>query len=285
MKRAVVASWVALGLLVPAWAMAAGPSKEECVAADDAAQDLRQAGRLRATRETLAICIAASCPGPVREDCTQRIEEVTKAQPTIVFEVKDAAGNDVSAIRVTVDGQPLAKKLDGTPLLVDPGEHHFAFDDADGIAHTEKTIVVHEGEKDRRERIVLGGASATSSPSPGPSPSETGSTSDGSSQRTIGLVVGGGGALAFVVGGVFGFVAKSTYNGATGCPNACTADGYSQGQSAYHQATIATVGLAAGAALIAGGAVLYFTAPKAGGLAVSASVGTNSAGLRFGGSW
>lgn len=32
--------------------------------------------------------------------------------PSLVFEAKDRAGNDLGAVRVTMDGQPLAEKLD-----------------------------------------------------------------------------------------------------------------------------------------------------------------------------
>lgn len=138
-------------------AVAAEPTKTECVAANGAAQDLRSAGKLREARVKLAVCISASCPGPIREDCGERLREVEKVTPSIVFEAKDAAGNDLSAVVVTMDGQPLAMKLDGAALIVDPGEHQFSFD-ADGLPSAEKKLVIREGERDRHERIVLGGA-------------------------------------------------------------------------------------------------------------------------------
>src|ERR1700682_5135359 len=82
-------------------ALAAKPTKKECAAANEAAQDLRSAGRLRDARASLAVCTAASCPGPIREDCAQRLKDVEAAIPTVVFVAKDAAGNDLGAVRVT----------------------------------------------------------------------------------------------------------------------------------------------------------------------------------------
>ena len=47
---------VALGVvLVPCPARAAEPTKVECIAANDAAQDLRRAGKLREAREKLVV--------------------------------------------------------------------------------------------------------------------------------------------------------------------------------------------------------------------------------------
>jgi hypothetical protein len=145
--------------LVSASAVAAEPTKAECVAANSAAQDLRTAGKLREAHVKLALCISASCPGPVREDCGERLRDLEKATPSIVFEAKDGAGNDLSAVVVIMDGQPLAKKLDGAALVVDPGEHTFTFE-ADRLPTVEKKLVLREGEKERRERVTLGDASA-----------------------------------------------------------------------------------------------------------------------------
>ena len=142
---------IALGVLVPCYARAAEPNKLECIAANGSAQDLRRAGKLREAREKLAVCVSESCPGPVREDCAQRLAEVDQAMPSIVFEAKDGAGNDVASVTVTMDGQRVDKP--GMPVQADPGEHRFVFE-AEGMPRTEKTIVVREGERERHERVV-----------------------------------------------------------------------------------------------------------------------------------
>jgi hypothetical protein len=51
----------------------------------------------------------------VRDDCTRRLDELDKAQPTIVFEAKDGAGRDLTAVQVTVDGKPLVESLTARP--------------------------------------------------------------------------------------------------------------------------------------------------------------------------
>jgi hypothetical protein len=266
--------------LVPCYARAAEPDKLECIAANDAAQDLRRTGKLREAREKLAVCVSASCPGPVREDCAQRLTEVDGVLPSVVFEVKDTAGNDVVAVVVLMDGQRLTDKLTGQPMQVDPGAHRFVFE-AQGLASTEKTIVIHEGERDRRERVVLG-QSAVSAPL-------TPSSSDGSSQRTIAFVLGGAGVVGLVVGSVLGLVSKSSYNHAlqTECgnnPNGCSPQGIQDGQSAHGQAAASTVAFVAGGVLLGAGAVLYFTAPTA-SVSVGTTVGAERAGVVVTGVW
>jgi hypothetical protein len=270
-------------------ASAVEPTKQQCVDANSAAQDLRRAGQLRQAREQLVLCVAASCPGPVREDCGQRLGEVDAAMPSIVFEAKDGKGNDVSAVRVTMDGQRLVDQLDGSALQVDPGEHRFTFADAGGFVYAERTIVMREGAKDH-VRVELGASPGSQTPGVVREQPPAVSPSDGSTQRTIGLVLGGAGVVGLVIGGVFGLVSKGTYNNALqnecrGDPNGCTTQGAQDGQTAHSQATISTVGFIAGSALIAGGAALYFTAPKGGGVAVAPTVGTSGGGLSVTGAW
>ena len=285
-RRAV---WFALLLAtsaVPLAASASEPTKQQCVDANGTAQDLRRAGKLLDAREKLALCVSQACPGPVREDCAQRLDEVDRATPTLVFEVKDTKGNDVSAVRVTMDGQLLVQKVGGASIAVDPGEHRFVFEDPDGIApKTEQAIVVREGDKDRHVRVVLGVAATTGTPSAASAASDS-----GSSQRTIGLVLGGAGVAGLVVGSVFGLVSRSTYSQALqsecgGSANGCSPQGAQDGQAAHGQAMISTVAFIAGGALLAGGAVLYLTAPKAGSIGVAPTVGTNGAGLSVAGAW
>ncbi len=281
MRGRVISFAIAWAVLLAAAPVAAvEPTTHECIVANSSGQDLRRAGKLHEARAHFAMCVASSCPGPVREDCAQRLDELDHAMPSIVFEVKDNAGADLTAVRVAIDGKQLAEQMGGTALAVDPGEHRFVFE-AEGTPALERTVVVREGEKNRHEAVVLGVL---------PRAARAGKTSDAPAwggQRTIGVVIGGAGVVGLVLGSVFAVVAKSTYGGAQGhgCPNACTNAGYSQGQSAYAEATAATVGLIAGGALLVGGAILYFTAPKGGRLSVGPAVSATGAGLRVAGSW
>lgn len=273
-------------------ALAAPPTKEACVAANEAAQDLRQAGKLREAREKLLLCVSDACPGPVREDCAQRLNDVNAAMPTVVFEVRDSSGNDVGAARVTMDGKPLVDRVAGGAVPIDPGQHHFSFEDAGGGAHAEQTVVVREGDHDRHIRVILAPTVVIPTTSTGavatPEASEVATT--GTAQRTIGLAIGGAGVVGLVIGGVFGVVSKSTYDHALqfecrGNPNGCDPSGVQDGQKAHGQAMVSTIGFIAGGVLLAGGALLYFTAPSAGAVGIAPSVGSNAAGLTLGGPW
>jgi len=288
-RRALSSIMVLAVLLADLPARSAEPTKQQCVDANDAAQDLRQSGKLRQARERLALCASASCPAIVREDCAQRLGEVDAAMPTIVFEAKDAAGNALPAVAVTMDGQPFAEKLDGKPLQLDPGEHRFVFN-AQGLPSTEKTLVVREGDKARHEHVVLGSPVPALPQAPIKEEPVTPATpaSDGGTQRMVGLALGGAGVVGVVVGSIFGLASKSTYDHALGSEcvnnaNTCSAQGAQDGKTAHDQATVSTVGFVAGLALLGGGAALYFTAPH--GLSVGPTVGSEGAGLRATGAW
>ncbi|HXN31028.1 MAG TPA: hypothetical protein VN894_04165, partial [Polyangiaceae bacterium] len=178
-------------------ASGAGPTTAGCLAANESSIALRNQHKLHAARAQLLVCSAASCPADVRNECARRVAEVNAAIPTMIFEAKDGLGNDLAAVRVTMDGQPLVDRLEGTGLPIDPGEHAFAFE-TEGQPPVEKHFVIHEGEKGRRERVVFGAApaaaplAAPSQPSPAALPNEAApaSPSGNATQRTIGYVVG-----------------------------------------------------------------------------------------------
>ena len=244
------------------------PSKHECVEASEAGQDLQQAGKLREARSKLAVCIADTCPGPVREDCAARLAAVDRAVPSIVFEAKDGAGNDLTAVRVTLDGRAIAERLNGSAIDIDPGEHRFTFEVA-GQPTVERKLVIRERDKERRERVIFGVAApapptvATQvAPSPGAptTPPEDG----GQGRRVLGLVAGGVGLVGLAVGGIFGGLTFSSWGNVNSeCPNhaGCSAQATNNHSNAVTFGTVSTAGFIAGGVLLAGGVTLYFTAP------------------------
>lgn len=291
--------WLALVTNANAADPPANPTKQQCIAANETAQSLRQAGQLRATREQLLLCVAKTCPGLVREDCAQRLNEVENATPTVVFIAKGSDGSDLVAVQVKMDGALLVDHLDGSAISVEPGEHAFELSAA-GYPNVTKKLVMHEGAKGRSETVTFASPSpATRAPvafiaptssttaSPDATPDAVSSTK-GNGQRLVAYVLGGAGIVGVGVGAVFGLVANSTYHGATDhCPTSstCDSDGISGGHDAHTQATISTVAFVAGGALLAGGVVLYLTAPKHGSLSVQTAAGQGSYGLRLGGSF
>ena len=147
--------WLSLLMAASVAAQPADPVISECLGAYEQSVSLRAAHALRAARAQLLLCAAPTCPADVRNECALRVSEVNTQIPTLVFEALDRARNDLSQVRVSMDGQPLVERLDGSALSVDPGEHRFVFELA-GTPAVEKQLVIREGEKDRRERIVLG---------------------------------------------------------------------------------------------------------------------------------
>jgi hypothetical protein len=186
-----------------------------------------------------------------------------------------------------MDGAPLAARLDGSAIRVDPGEHTFELV-ADGYFPISRRLTVQEGVKGREEVVVFESAKPTV-PAPASGPSvQTTPTSDTSPQRTIAYVVGGVGIIGLGIGTVFGVLAKATYDDAVsncGSPSAgvrlCNSDGVARGDTSDRQATISTIAFVAGAALLTGGVVLFMTAPKDRGV----SVGLTGTGIHFKGSW
>jgi hypothetical protein len=269
---------------IPAFAepaQAADPTTADCLAASESSLNLRSQHQLRAAREQLLVCAAPSCPADVQVECARRVEEVNRAIPTIVFEAKDTAGNDLGSVRINMDGKLLVERVEGTAISLDPGEHVFTFEAA-GLPPVEKVLILREGEKERHERIVLAPAAAAkeTGPESGPvkrepevltPPPPPPPPTKGNGQHTISFVVGGVGIAALGVGAIFGVLAKgdrSDYQkhcgSNIGAPSGfCDATGLEGHDRAASRATLATVFLVGGGVALAAGAAVFFTAPRA----------------------
>jgi hypothetical protein len=195
-----------------------------CVKASELAQSFRADGKYRLSREQLIVCSREACPGVVRKDCAQWLGEVEGSMPTIVISAKDATG-DLAAVKVTVDGTLLTEKLDGKPVLMDPGEHIFKFE-VPNAPPKEDRVVIRAGEKNRNIEVTfdaapaIGGGAVTP---PAPNASEPPATSSSSGVPAAAYVFGGIGVASFAVGAVLGITGKSDVNNlrSTCAPN-CT---------------------------------------------------------------
>ncbi len=249
---------------------------DACIAASESALVARKAGKLIDSRAQLAICSAMSCPEVVRTTCQQRLTEVNAAIPSIVFVARDGAGRDVTGASLVIDGKAYAERLDGRAIVLDPGEHEFRFD-APGQDPVIAKFVMREGERDRRENILIGPPPPPAPPSAQPplaaqpvAPAADAASgkpggADGSGQRTLGLVVGGVGVAGLGVGRLFGLIASSQWSSSqracssTSCTNHDQA--VSDKSSASSSALVATISFIAGGAALAAGGVIYLTAP------------------------
>ena len=225
--------------------------KAACLEAASKGQEVRDAHKLVEARDEFRVCAAAGCPSVVQTDCASWLADVESALPTVVVYAKSGAGADLVDVKVTMDGQPFAMKLDGQAVAVDPGSHAFHFEAADGTV-LEETVVVREGEKRRSVAAVIRAPPAPTPPTgtePPPKPSPA---------RTAGWIVGGVGIAGIAVGAVFGIVAMGDKNNAH-----CTNDVCDPGTvSGIKNAALAsTLGFVGGGVLVAGGAALVLFAP------------------------
>ena len=245
----------------------AAPTKRECIDANSDAQTQQNKGQLKAAKAELLTCTNDACPGAVRDDCSMRLNALAALIPSVVFEAKDANGGDLVAVAVTIDGQPLADHLDGSPFELDPGAHSFVFTTA-GTPDVKKTLLLSQGDRLRHERILFAAAEAPPPTAPTPLPPVFGAPEApaSSKRKTVGIVLGAIGAGGLVAGGILGGIASSKWSAAkdactskTACHDRNTA--VSDRSSALGLATASTIALIAGGALVIGGVVLWVTAP------------------------
>lgn len=129
-------------------------TKRECAAAHERAQRARMAGRLVDAHAAALSCARDACPAVVRSECATFVTEIESALPTVLFDVRDEAGSSILDADVAVDGVPLAQRLAGRPIPLDPGVHAIRITASDGRVHEER-IVALEGETRRRVIVVL----------------------------------------------------------------------------------------------------------------------------------
>jgi hypothetical protein len=264
-------SVVALAALLGGPGLARGQDIDQCIDSSEKAVAQRKAGKLIEARASLARCSASTCPQAVSTSCQQRLGDVIRSIPSIVFTAKDGSGNDLAAVKLSVDGAAYSDHLDGSAIELDPGEHDFRFEVA-GQAP------VVQGADDARNANAAAAGTADQPPA-----NDAGS----STQRTAAAVVVGVGAAGLVAGGIFGALslsAHSSYEKDCGSsigapPGYCNLQGVSGESDAANKGTFATAFLVAGGAIVAIGAVWYFLAPR-GGNGVQVGLGPGGISMR-----
>jgi len=194
------------------------------------------------------------------------------------------------------DGAALDTTLLGSALFVDPGAHEVTASAPDFKAVTTK-VTLAEGKAETVQIAELVPApgepahpakppqSEDKQPTQPPPPAQPQvDAPPPMTRKYIALGVAGGGVVLAGIGFVFGAKAGSTYDKAKQlCGDDLVCDGtddFTKGKQlirdARSQATISTILVIAGGAAVAGGAVLWFTAPER---RVVPVVGTDHAGV------
>lgn len=179
---------------------------------------------------------------------------------TLVVEVSPASSN-LSNLVVKRDTVEVGRAQWGSSIPIDPGKHVIVAS-ADGKEpwQTEVNIV----ETVRSTKVVVpalkNAAAQPVAAGGGAAPASTGST-----QRTLGIIIGGAGIVGLGVGTVFGLRSMSKHDDDLKyCdPNSsCDATGVNLRNEARDAGNISTVAFIAGGVLFAGGVALYLTAPR-----------------------
>lgn len=211
--------------------------------------------------------------------------------PTVVFLAKDGAGTDLSAVKITMDGDVLAERIEGSAIAVDPGEHTFTFETAGQAPVTEKLLLV-EGQKERRETVTFGGGATAAAPgatgtagAQGSAPGSEAGSGMGT-QKILAIVAGGGRRRSRARGGVRRHGHRKEERRAervpgASCPDQASSDKWSDAGSTGN---ISTIGFIVGGVGLAGAAALWFTAPSTAS-GPSAQVGLGLGAVQVKGTW
>ncbi len=258
MKRALLAGLFVLSLAPSA--SAAKPTAKECIAAHEEGQDLRGRKKPHAAREKFVACARAECPVVLRKECADQLALVEKDAPTVALEARDDEGKDTTAVTVSLDGAPIADKLTGIAVDVEPGEHAFRFDRADGKSIEQKVLVV-EGEKNRK---VVADFSTLVPKEPTHVSTERDLARPPPSEKKISPLVFVAGGVALVAGASFAYFAlhgKGTeHDLQKSCEPHCTDSDVKPIKTDY---LVADISLGVGLVALAAVVVLVVTAPSA----------------------
>jgi hypothetical protein len=188
---------------------ARGADREACFSSAESAQQLRKSGHLRDARDRLNVCAQPGCPASVQSDCVTWLAQVGNDLPTIIVQAHDASGNDLSDVRVLVDGVTAASRLEGKPIEIDPGRHELRIE-REGVSAVSRSLVAVAGQKGRVIDVELDRAAHHETPA-------------GVSRLSVPvLVLGGVGAAALVATGVFWVWGRSDYSNLQGsCSPSC----------------------------------------------------------------
>jgi tetratricopeptide repeat protein len=182
------------------------------------------------------------------------------------LEIRPPSAPQKIDLQITVAGAPLPSSDLGRPLPHDAGRYEIRFS-APGYEPFVSQIELKNASSVvvTVPRLVALQSAGPRAPAHDEAPAEH--PSDGSTQRTLGWVAGGTGAVllgtAIVLGALAGSKNRdSKSNCAEDDPNRCSSAGVDQRKDAQNLATAATVATVVGGIALAGGVVLYVSAPS-----------------------
>lgn len=195
-----------------------------------------------------------------REFAKQRMTELEKSLARAQIEGQDR----VELTDVLVEDRRVPDAEKGTTFAAEPGQRRFTFR-AKGKKPVTQMVTITKTNKAQKIPVPEMEEAPKEPPpvekTPEKEPKEAPvapqkDESDGSTQRAVGIGIGALGVVGLVIGGIAGITAMGSE-----CANhaVCTPD---KAEDAQGTARIADIGLIAGGIAVAGGALLYFLAPK-----------------------
>lgn len=180
----------------------------------------------------------------------------------------------VEGLEVRLNGTLLPRAVWGSAVPVDPGVQRLEVSAAGYEPWSTELTIASGAQPVRVDVPPLTPSGAPSEPSPGAAGSPPATreappaalVDDGQTQRTLGYVLVGAGAVGLTVGSVFGLRAIAKNNDSEDrcrTPRLCSQAGLDLRDEAKSAATISTVAFVAGGALAASGLALMLTASSA----------------------
>jgi hypothetical protein len=218
-----------------------------CAATFEQAQSFEHALQLRAGRASALGCVAAPCPGVVREACAAILASIDAAQPTVVLSAETAAGQDLVDVTVELDGAPFAARLGAGALAIDPGEHTLRFT-LGGQPPIEQHVLMRIAEKNRSVKVRFPPATSVL-------PVVGVSTSAGASPL-LPIVLAGAGLASIGASIGIGVIAKSDAEALrTSCAPGCSPAAVSDVST---RLVVSDVLLGTGVAIVAVAGIVFF---------------------------
>jgi len=199
--------------------------------------------------------------GEREQIAAERANSLEKQLSKLTLQVPPASR--VPGLELSINGAPVPSASWNGPLPIDPGDTRIEAR-APGKKPWSTRLSVASGPVTK----TLAVPRLADAPRPLSAPGAKGAAlPTGSSQKTIGYVMGAAGVVALAVGGVLGYRAYSLdKKSKSACradePNACTPEGVDQRDDAKTSAALSTIATVGGAGLTVTGLALIITAPK-----------------------
>ncbi|MDF2695966.1 MAG: hypothetical protein K0S65_4349, partial [Labilithrix sp.] len=216
----------------------------------------------------------------------QRMAELEKSLARVVVD----AQSKVELTEILLEDRRVPEAEKGVTFAAEPGQRKLTFR-AKGKKQVVQLVTITKSDRAQRiavpamedqekEPVVAESAPSQEPPRTGPASASAGAndpTTNGSSQKTVGIILGGVGIVGLGVGAVTGFITLGNDCSKSGkdenrCPQD-PAERQAEEDRGKTTGMISNISLGVGAAALVAGAILYFTAPSG---TSSATVGTGT---------